>query len=201
MRYFMAGYVDRALDEAETAVQLDPENANAHGLLGNVLLGVGEFEEAERHFRERLRLGNPDGASDIVEAAVLAGDPARARSLANGMTWSNPEDRERIGRFLDAVEDPSKVPDFVAYLRANPVQGRRAENALMTLGQYEVAFELSGGLVPSVWAVFGADARALPEFEKYVRDNRLSEVWDALGPPPACRKVGEAYDCTPEDTP
>ncbi|MEJ2534173.1 MAG: hypothetical protein P8008_01515 [Gammaproteobacteria bacterium] len=201
IRYMLAGYLERGKEEAAIAVELDPDQANARGQLGLALQLLGSHSEAETQFREQLRLGNPSAANDLVDTAVLAGDLERARNLTKELPWSDPADADRIDRFLDVAEDPRNVPEFVAYLRANPVQARRAYLELMTLGEYEAAYELYNGNFWRAWAEQFADARALPEFQSYIRENRLPEVWDALGPPPACRKAGDTYDCAPEDTP
>lgn len=197
IRYTLAGYLERAREEAATAVDLDPDQANARSNLGRVHQMLGNFGEAEVNFRAQLRLGNPDGAARVVHTAVLAGDLERARDLAKELPWPDPDDEDRIARFLAAVADAAEIPGFIAHLRANPVQARRAYPELMILGEYEAAYEFYDGNFWLAWSVHFGDARSLPQFETYVRESRLPEVWDVLGTPPACRKTAEGYDCSP----
>ncbi len=199
MRYQLAGYLERSRNEARIAVDLDPENANTHAMLGITLLLLGDFDKAEPHFREQLRLGNPDGATNIIRTTVLMGESERARTLIDELPWGRPQDRERAERFLDAVEDRSRVPEFVAWVGSSTEEHLRADYELFTLGRFEEAFELANAGEGLAWADFWAEARMLPAFEARVEEARLNEVWDALGPPPACRKVAARYDCGPAD--
>jgi TolB-like protein len=198
VRYQLAGYLERARSEAQIAVDLDPENANTHAMLGTTLLLLGDFASAEAHFREQLRLGNPSGASNIIRTAVLAGEAERARILVDELPWSQPQDRERSERFVDAIEDRSRIPEFVSWVSRNTDQHSRADYELFALGRFEEAFELTNaeGLA---WADYWSEARTLPAFEASIEEARLPDVWDAIGPPPACRKVAGRYDCGPGD--
>ncbi len=198
MRYQMAGYLERAKSEGEIAVDLDPENANTHGMLGTTLLLLGEFSKAEAQFREQLRLGNPGAAANIIRAAVLAGEPERARALVDELPWGRPQDRERAERFLDAVEDPALIPDFVSWVGQSP-ERLRADYELFELGRFDDAFELTNAQHGPAWADYWAEARTLPAFEARIEEARLPDVWDAIGPPPACRKVADRYDCGPRE--
>ncbi len=198
MRYQMAGYLERARSEGQIAVDLDPENANTQGMLGTTLLLLGEFSEAEARFREQLRLGNPFGAINIIRTAVLMGEPERARSLVDQLAWDRPQGRERAELFLDAVTDESLVPNFVAWVRQSP-ERLSAGYELFILGQFEDALELTNAKNSPVWADYWAEARTLPAFEAHVKEARLSDVWDAIGAPPACQKVADRYDCGPRN--
>ncbi|MGF1464975.1 MAG: tetratricopeptide repeat protein [Sandaracinaceae bacterium] len=52
---FHQGHRAAAYQHLQTAIELDPDNAEAHFLLGNFFTFRGNAEEAERHFREALR--------------------------------------------------------------------------------------------------------------------------------------------------
>jgi hypothetical protein len=51
---------DQALAEAHTAIGLAPRSAEAHAVLGNILLAMGRTEEARRPFQEALSLAQTD---------------------------------------------------------------------------------------------------------------------------------------------
>ena len=51
---------DQALTEAQTAISLSPGSAEAHTVLGNILLAMGRTEEARRSFQDALSLAQND---------------------------------------------------------------------------------------------------------------------------------------------
>jgi len=71
LRSFDEGYA-LALDAAEKALEVDPENADAHASLGSIALSANsDIAMSARHFEQALALGadNPD---ILLEAAILA---------------------------------------------------------------------------------------------------------------------------------
>ena len=71
LRSFDEGYA-LALDAAEKALEVDPENADAHASLGSIALSSNsDIAMSARHFEQALALGadNPD---ILLEAAILA---------------------------------------------------------------------------------------------------------------------------------
>ncbi|MGA2351181.1 MAG: phospholipid carrier-dependent glycosyltransferase [Terracidiphilus sp.] len=51
---------DQALAEAKTSIELAPDSAEAHAILGNILLDMGNHEEAGRSFKRALALAHSD---------------------------------------------------------------------------------------------------------------------------------------------
>lgn len=51
------------------------------------------------------------------------------------------------------------------------------------------------------WGDRFVEARALPAFREKIERANLPELWDAIGPPPACRKTANGYDCANGGTP
>src|SRR6185437_12041776 len=73
-----------ASEAAERAVMLDPNDAEAHAVLGTVLGGRGEFDRAKNEFETALRL-NPGSAGILttyVGWASSFGEPALGAELA-----------------------------------------------------------------------------------------------------------------------
>ena len=60
--YYQSGQLEIAIDTARRAIDLDPESASAHGLLGLMLMDVGQVVQADASFRRALALehNNPD---------------------------------------------------------------------------------------------------------------------------------------------
>lgn len=75
-RYYQAAYLAwreqfdnlAAIRHLTRSLEADPENDNAHYLLGTIRLGRGEFVAAEKHLRETLRLRGPDRPASRAEA-------------------------------------------------------------------------------------------------------------------------------------
>ncbi|MBN1947395.1 MAG: tetratricopeptide repeat protein [Bradymonadales bacterium] len=57
--YWQAGEVPRAIAELQTALAIDPENSEAHFLLGFIFSGRQMFSESIQHYRQALLL-RPD---------------------------------------------------------------------------------------------------------------------------------------------
>jgi len=60
--YYQSGQLQIAIDTARRAIELDPSSAMAHGLLGLMLMDVGQVVQAEASFQRGLALEpeNPD---------------------------------------------------------------------------------------------------------------------------------------------
>jgi len=60
--YYQSGQLQLAIDTARRAIELDPDSAAAHGLLGLLLLDLGQVKQADASFQHALSLekDNPD---------------------------------------------------------------------------------------------------------------------------------------------
>ena len=201
MLVFIGGQCGHSRTELQKSVELEPDHANAHGYLGYVLLLLGDFEGARRHFSEQVRLGNEFGNPRLVHIEVLIGDIGKARIILQQINGIVPTETARIERFLDALEDADKID---AYVDTLPIDGEYRWHALLELymlGEYAVALEQQSRLSEpprEVWAEFWAEARNLPQFMDLISTENIDDVWDELGPPPVCRNVGDGYDCSVE---
>lgn len=114
--YYREGQTAIALEEARRATTIDPNFADAYGLLGLIYLEMNERREAEDNFQRALRL-----------------DPTSAE-LANNYAWflcQTGREREALGYFERALNDP---------LYSTP--SRAAQNAgscLLKLKDYQSA--------------------------------------------------------------
>jgi type IV pilus assembly protein PilF len=114
--YYRSGQMAIALEEARRAIGIDPNFAEAYGLLGLIYMDMNEQREADENFQRALRL---DPASSV---------------LANNYGWflcQTGRERESIEYFERSLRDP---------LYATPA--RAAQNAgscLVKLKEYPAA--------------------------------------------------------------
>jgi adenylate cyclase len=88
--------IDRHIDEAITlcrrALELDPDDAEAHRIMGALFLLRRDYEQAEKHVRRALAL-NPNHALIAIKAAnfyCYAGQPEKAEPLIRRAMRLNP---------------------------------------------------------------------------------------------------------------
>jgi len=60
--YYQSGQLQLAIETANKAIELDPDSAAAHGLLGLLLLDLGQIKQADASFQRALAIDreNPD---------------------------------------------------------------------------------------------------------------------------------------------
>lgn len=159
--YYRTGQLAIALEEARRATAIDPNFADAYGLLGLIYMEMGERREAEENFQRALRLG-----------------PASSE-LANNYGWflcQSGRERESIEYFGRAIRDPlyptpakanlsagtclMRVKDYAAaepYMRrsfeldaSNPTTKYQLSRLYLAMGQTERASFYYGILAKSV---------------------------------------------------
>jgi tetratricopeptide (TPR) repeat protein len=77
----LAGKPEEALPELKAAVSLSPESSLAHHYLGTALLELQSLEDAEKEFRESLRL-EPSAQNHFSLAACLMAASRNHEALA-----------------------------------------------------------------------------------------------------------------------
>jgi tetratricopeptide (TPR) repeat protein len=142
---------------ARKAVEIDPENAGAYGVLGDALLEVGQYTEAEESYQKMIHLGDSlysrsrlaglksirgdvDGATSDLEQAITLGKEARqpAESIA-WAEWQLGSDHFALGKLKSAeiyfVQSLQTYPNYYRGL-AGLAQVRAAQQ------KYDEAIEL-----------------------------------------------------------
>ena len=91
-----------AVEAAERAVALDPNDAEAHAVLGHLLGFRGEFDRAKAQFDLALRL-NPGSAGILtyyLRWASTFGEPERGAAMADRAIRLNPNYQPWVSNFL-----------------------------------------------------------------------------------------------------
>jgi tetratricopeptide (TPR) repeat protein len=119
----------------EQLLELQPQNPEALAQLGLSLFGLGRYEEAERCYRQSLKI-NPMSASTLCNlATVLQGDPPEAEKYLRQALKLNPkyaDARSKLGLSLAFAGRLREAKG--AFQKALKVEPRHAE-ALLGLGQ------------------------------------------------------------------
>ncbi|NIL95471.1 MAG: tetratricopeptide repeat protein, partial [Woeseiaceae bacterium] len=114
------GHVEESLTMALKAVELDPFNAGANAVTGNVFVLNGDRANAEKYLRAAIDLGHPFTIYGLVFLRIEAGDLAAAeRVVETEISSVDQLQRETISRYIAAVRDPDKAESWFAWMRDN----------------------------------------------------------------------------------
>lgn len=119
-----AGRLKEAERGYRAALAQEPDRAELHFVLGQVLCGLGQLDAAVRHFQEshRLRPDLPEAAIQLCNEIEARGDGATAMALLRGMVARNPEDAGawvNLGIMLARQRD--FAPALDSYRRAQAI--------------------------------------------------------------------------------
>jgi tetratricopeptide (TPR) repeat protein len=89
--YFMAGKVDKAIEEFQKLIKLDP-STRSYVYLGISFRHLGRFDEAKQYFQDGLKL-DPHNSACLYNLGLIAerqGDNAQAEAMFQQALHSNP---------------------------------------------------------------------------------------------------------------
>jgi tetratricopeptide (TPR) repeat protein len=95
--YFMAGKVDKAIDEFKQLIAVEP-SARSYAFLGLSYRHLGRFDEAKQYFQQGLKL-DPHNSSCIFNLGFIAerqGDAAGAETMFQEALRYNPNDPDAL---------------------------------------------------------------------------------------------------------
>lgn len=207
------GYRRQGTAQIERALSLDPMLPNALRWRGMLYLQDGDTARAEPLLQRAYDMGLANTANALSEIAMKHGDAeASARLwLAGSMGLDFNMTREELlavhaGIFGDAAAKQAGVQALQATLvrlgekRALPT----TPLYLFRLGEPKLGLDvlrerkMGEGIdtMNWIWTREGAAIRALPEFQAYLREFHLPELWDKYGAPDLCKKVDSGqYVC------
>ncbi len=207
------GYRRQGTAQIEHALALDPMLPNALRWRGMLYLQDGDIARAEPLLQRAYDLGLANTANALSEIAMQHGDAAASESLwvtgSMGLDFNMTRDELVVvhrGIFGDAAAKQAAVQALQGVLaRMGP------KRAMPTLPLYlfrldapalglTVLRERQAGegidAMNWIWTRQGAPIRALPEFDAFLHDFHLPELWDKYGPPDQCRKNNKGdYVC------
>jgi TolB-like protein len=194
------GYLEDARVTLQKAVDLEPDHANANGYLGFVEGLLGNLDRALYHVNEQARLGNPIGHHQALFIHLLRRDYDAARQAATKVVLPD-FNQERFNLLLAAAEEPAALDQYLAYIASHEASVYVTVREYFVLHRFAEAVALmldaeGHQQIDFIWSDELAESRNTPGFQPLVEKANLIRVWDAFGPPPACRKLADSYDCS-----
>lgn len=153
IRLAQSGRLQQAAVSLQTAVKLDPDNADGHFHLGLLCLSLGQHQSAATCFQNVLRLKpqSPDAHNQLGNAKADLGDLAGARACYETAISLQPDHSDaynNLGVVLLAQGSAQKAIDAFRFaLSRNPEFAEAHNNlgnALKSVGQIEDAIESYG---------------------------------------------------------
>ena len=173
-----AGRLEAALEQARRAQELDPTSAVIASNLAGMYLVRGEDEQALRYARQAESLGLSGKASGIeAQVALRRKQWDEARRLIRTQEHLPPQQPALVGRYHDAVADPSQRAAAVAQLRALDADPKAWLSRWAT----------------NTWGPESAAFRRDPRFGELAARTGFADYWKQYGFPDGCR----AGDDTP----
>jgi len=203
------GRLDKALEEAKLALDLDPASPIVNANLAEAYATLGYTEKALQYRQAAIDLGYDSAMSgdDLVTQMdiIRSKDPDRLLQLlarAKGPEGQPAFTEEMAEAVIRVVEDPAAWPAFdkllaeqrpgipeEAWFELNLLAGREQkamELALKHPDRFEVVL---------IWLPESARFRRLPGFDKLAQEMGLMDYWKQYGWPDDCRPAGDGLQC------
>jgi TolB-like protein/tetratricopeptide (TPR) repeat protein len=198
------GRVDAAVEQARRAQELDPTSPVLAANLANNYLMAGDDEQALRFNQLASDLGISKMNSGVeAMVALRRGQWAEARRLIVAQDGLPDALRPQAGRYVDAVADPTLVPEVVAGMRAvdpKVVPQLKLIQPYMHMKQLDLVYDLLSKALdedPASWVKSWDISHAWsPEGKAFREDARFGqlaarigilEYWKQYGFPDGCR--------------
>jgi TolB-like protein/tetratricopeptide (TPR) repeat protein len=198
------GRLQAALTQARRAYELDPASPVLAANLANVLLQLGQNDEALRFVDLASELGLSEKEYGVeATVAMRRGDWANARRLIVKIPSIPDEIKPEAARFVDALADPKLRPAVVADMRAvDPKVAPQISfiGPYLQLGEVDLAYRILDEELrkdPHAWAADWDLGHAwTPEGRRFRTDRRfgaltqrigMMDYWKQYGYPDACR--------------
>ena len=203
------GRLQAGLTQARRAYELDPSSPILAANLGNVLLQVGQDDEALRFVSLASELGLSKKEYGVeATVAIRRGDWVDARRLMGEIDNIPDEIKPEAQRFVDALADPKLRPEVVAGMRA--IDPKIAPQAFfigpyLQLGEVDLVFRIldeelrndanswvNNWDLGHVWTPEGRRFRTDKRFGPLAERIGMVDYWKQYGYPDGCRAGTDA---------
>ena len=203
------GRLQAGLTQARRAYELDPSSPILAANLGNMLLQLGQDDEALRFVSLASELGLSKKEYGVeATVAIRRGDWVDARRLMGEIDNIPDEIKPEAQRFVDALADPKLRPEVVAGMRA--IDPKIAPQAFfigpyLQLGEVDLVFRILDDELRNdanswvnnwdlghVWTPEGRRFRTDKRFGPLAERIGMVDYWKQYGYPDGCRAGTDA---------
>jgi len=203
------GRLQAGLTQARRAYELDPSSPILAANLGNMLLQLGQDDEALRFVSLASELGLSKKEYGVeATVAIRRGDWVDARRLMGEIDNIPDEIKPEAQRFVDALADPKLRPEVVAGMRA--IDPKIAPQAFfigpyLQLGEVDLVFRIldeelrndanswvNNWDLGHVWTPEGRRFRTDKRFGPLAERIGMVDYWKQYGYPDGCRAGTDA---------
>jgi len=203
------GRLQAGLTQARRAYELDPSSPILAANLGNMLLQLGQDDEALRFVSLASELGLSKKEYGVeATVAIRRGDWVDARRLIGEIDNIPDEIKPEAQRFVDALADPKLRPEVVAGMRA--IDPKIAPQAFfigpyIQLGEVDLVFRIldeelrndanswvNNWDLGHVWTPEGRRFRTDKRFGPLAERIGMVDYWKQYGYPDGCRAGTDA---------
>jgi adenylate cyclase len=203
------GRLQAALTQARRAYELDPSSPILAANLGNMLLQLGQDDEALRFVGLASELGLSKKEYGVeATVAIRRGDWVDARRLMGEIDNIPDEIKPEAQRFVDALADPKLRPEVVAGMRA--IDPEIAPQAFfigpyLQLGEVDLVFHIldeelrkdanswvNNWDLGHAWTPEGRRFRTDKRFGRLAERIGMVDYWKQYGYPDGCRAGTDA---------
>ena len=197
----MVGHTSKALEQIQTAHQIDPLISAVLGIEAQIYSNMGDYARAEELLRTAASLGIYGGSLHNVGLNyLLAGNIEKGKTLAmDGWAGQDPTYVEGLPLFLSAFTDPDQQDAFLEYIRQSDKENPYLvydNTALLTMLGSPYVFEYlrqqdCPSLSTEVWSKPFREQRKTPEFFELMERMNIVEYWREFGWPDDCASLDQ----------
>jgi tetratricopeptide (TPR) repeat protein len=194
--YVSLGYFDRAIQDYQRCLEIDPAYELGRRHLAMAYLYLGRTDEALRLLEIGLENGYIFNDAQLMPAVAARGDRVGALSILAAVYKADPQ---LIRPLFRALTDPTfsdrDRQDAVALVQGAKNSSEWVAMALLMLKAYDKIAPVDAD--PPIWWDRGDGAWLRSENRKQaMRQWHLPEYWRKHGFPPQCKPIGDSdFEC------
>lgn len=201
MHFLAVGEFGKAIEQAQSAIELDPLDQQTRGLYVLALGTAGDRQAANEEFERGQNLFG-DVWFGSWHITLIRLDPGVRAPLEEIPPFPG---QDQIRQFLDRPEEglaylrdlrAGNEAPVVAFPMLLAVWAAYWGDVEFALEQLEDSMAIGARSAYLVWAPVFREVRRAPRFRQLLRTAGLVEYWNAFGWPDICRPAGtEEFDC------
>lgn len=200
-----AGYLAQGMQAIDTAIRLEPENANTYGWRSTIWIAMGDMDRAIADAQAQVLRGNTYGHLQVGIYRLFAGDSDEALRLIMQDTDHSEQNAAFLQDVLAAKREPAQRATLLQRWKLGANHTPWMSLVLLAADETDLYLDLMleaatllrwrGEGHAMVWHPRYRAMRADPRFIEIMAQRGRTALWRQLGPPPDCRAQGESFVC------